>query len=326
MKKSFYLVVSTYLASIAIGMTAPGALAAEPYPFKPIRIIVPAQPGGALDITTRLVAQKMSEKLGQSVIVDNRSGGDTLVGTRLVKAAPADGYTLLAQANGFSTLPSMKLDPGYDPLKDFTGIGFMIRSPLIMEVGAGEPDRTVTDFINRAKAHPNQLSYGHAGTGSPIHIASEMFLRSQALQVTDVPYKGNGAALPDVIGGRSAMIFDGYISSAAFIQSGKLRPLAVTSSKRIAPLADVPTFIELGMDFNYTLWLGLVARTGTPKDVIQRLSEALHFATASRELNIRFRNEGSDPSFVTPDEFNAYLTNEVTNMSKLIGDLKLLKQ
>jgi tripartite-type tricarboxylate transporter receptor subunit TctC len=241
------------------------AKAADVYPNKPVRFIVPAAPGGALDLTTRLVAQKMSERPGQTILVENRPGGDTLIGTRVVKDAPSDGYTVLATANGFTLLPNMRVDPGYDPLKDYTAVGFMTRSPMILEAGSDRADKTLADFAARAKARPGALSYGHAGVGSPPHIAAAGFVQSAGLNIVHVPYKGNGAALPDVIGGRLDIIVDGYISSSSFIKAGKLRPLAVSSPTRMASLPDVPTFMEQGFNYTYTLWLGLVARAGVSK-------------------------------------------------------------
>jgi tripartite-type tricarboxylate transporter receptor subunit TctC len=311
------------LLSLALA-AASSAAAADAFPSHPVRIIVPASPGGALDLTTRLVAAKMSEKLGQTVIVDNRPGGDSILGTRLAKEAPADGYTILATANGFSLLPFLKLDPGYDPLKDFTGLGLMIRSPMVMDVGVNQPERTVKDFIAEAKG--GRLTFASGGVGGPPHVAAVMFFQAAGLDVTHVPYKGNGAAMPDVISGRVNTIFDGYISSAAFIKGGKLRPLAVTSAQRMAVMPEVPTFVEQGVDYTYTLWLGLVMRAGTPQDAVQKLSEALKYATSSKELDERFRSEGSDPSFVTPNEFNDYLTKEVAQMGKLASELRLPKE
>jgi tripartite-type tricarboxylate transporter receptor subunit TctC len=312
------------LALLALMFAVDSAAAAEVSPSKPVRIIVPAASGGSLDITTRLVAQKMGEKLGQSVIVDNRPGADTLLGTRLVKDAPADGYTILAQANGFSVLPALKLDPGYDPLKDFTAIGPMVRSPLIMVVAADQPDRTLQEFIARAKT--NKLSYASGGAGTPPQLAAAMFLQQADLNVLHVPYKGNGAALPDVAAGRVNMLFDGYISSASYLKAGKLKALAVTSSTRIAPLPDVPTFTEQGVNYTYTLWLGLLAPSGTSKEVVQRLSDALHYATTSQDLSERFRSEGSEPMAISPDEFNEYLMKEVAQMTDLATTLKITKE
>ncbi|MDF3836702.1 tripartite tricarboxylate transporter substrate binding protein [Cupriavidus basilensis] len=318
------LLCASVLAVLAQGITATVTQAAEPFPSKPVRIIVPAAAGGSLDIIARLVAQKMGEKLGQTVIVENRAGGDTLVATRYVKDTPADGYTLLAQANGFTILPSLKQDAGYDPLKDFTAIGLMARSPMIMLVSANDPSRNVKEFIVRAKS--DKLSFASGGVGGPPHMAAAMFLRMQGLELTNVPYKGNSLALPDVVAGRVTTIFDGYTSCVAYLKSGKLRPLAVTSATRNGPLPDVPTFKEQGIDYEYTLWMGLLARAGTPKEIVGRLSESLQYATSSKDLIDRLVSEGADPSFVTPEAFNKYLAAEVPQMEKLVMELKLPRQ
>lgn len=312
------------IACLGLSLAAVAAMAADTYPSKPIRIILPAAAGGGLDIVARLVAVKMGEKLGQPVIVENQAGGDTLVGTRNAKSAPADGYTVLAHANGFTILPELKEDPGYDPLKDFTGIGLMSRAPFVMEVAATDPSRNIREFVARAKKE--NLTFASGGIGGPPHMAAVMFLKSQGLDMTMVPYKGNGVALPDVASGRVTMIFDTYVSSLPFIQSGKLRPLAVTSTTRIAPIPDVPTFVESGMNYQYNLWLGLVVRSGTSKDIVDKLSDALRYALESKDLKARLMSEGSDPSFVTSEEFNAYLTKEVAEMKVLVKELGIPKQ
>ncbi|WP_035883417.1 Bug family tripartite tricarboxylate transporter substrate binding protein [Cupriavidus metallidurans] len=309
---------------LAQGLVVTPVMAAETFPSKVIRIVVPAAAGGSLDVIARLVAQKMGEKLGQTVIVENRAGGDTLVGTRYVKDSPADGYTLLAQANGFTVLPSLKQDAGYDPLRDFTGIGLMARSPMIMLVSPDNPSRNLKEFVARAKS--TTLSFASGGFGGPPHMAAAMFLKMQGLELTNVPYKGNSLALPDVAAGRVTTIFDGYTSCVAYIKSGKLRPLAVTSSTRNGPMPSVPTFKEQGFDYEYSLWMGLVARAGTPKEVIARLSDALRYANGSKDLVDRLVADGADPTFISSYEFNRYLEAEVPQMEKLVSDLKLPKQ
>lgn len=312
-------------ALAAAFVCASTACAADPFPSKPVRIVVPSSPGGALDITTRLVAQKMSEKLGQSVIVDNRAGGDTLLGTRLVKAAAPDGYTILAQANGFAAMPAIKTDPGFDPLKDFVAIGTMLRSPLVMYVGSDQPDHSVRELIARAKANPGRLSYAHGGVASPPHSSAAQFVQQTGIDVLVVPYKGVGNALPDVAAGRVTMIVAGYSGGLPYIQSGKLRPLAVTGTKRIPALPNVPTWQEQGVNFSYSLWLGLLAPAGTPKDVVHRLAEALKYATGSREINERLRAEGLEAMPASPDEFQDQLAKETTQMERLMRDLKIEK-
>jgi tripartite-type tricarboxylate transporter receptor subunit TctC len=305
---------------------ASGAAAIEPFPAKPIRIIVPSAPGGALDITTRLVAQKMGEKLGQSVIVDNRPGGDTLLGTRLAKDAPADGYTILAQANGFTALPALKLEPGYDPIKNFTAIGPMLRSAQVMWASVEEPDRSVADFIARAKANPGKLNYAHGGVGSPLHLGAAQFIYQTGIDVPAVPYKGSGAALPDVAAGRVNVLFAAYTGGAPYLQAGKLKPLGVTGTQRLAALPNVPTFKEQGVDFTYYFWLGLLAPAGTSKEAIQKLAEALKYATSSKELTERFRAEGSEVMPGSSEEFEAYLAKEVVDTARAMRDLKVKKE
>lgn len=314
------------LRTIATCVACAGAMSAHgagEYPAKPIRFIVGTAPGGATDLTTRLVAQKMSEKLGQSIIVENRPGGDTLVAVRYVKDQPADGYTILAQSLNFTATPYTRLDPGY-AMKDFTGVGMMTRVPFIMLVGGEEPVRTVSDYVARAKAMP--LSYGHGGVAGAPQIAAETFLKAYKLNVQAIPYKGNGAVMPDVVAGRLSMFFDAYISSASFIKSGRMRALAVAAPQRIPAAPDIPTFKEQGLDFNYSVWLGLVAKAGTPPEAVARLSEALQYALNSRELSERFKADGAEATFMTPAAFTDYLNREYTEMAKVAADLKFSKE
>lgn len=316
------------LAVAILGLAgATAAVAADPFPSKPIRIVVPTVAGGLADVTARQVAQRMSEKLGQPVIVDNRPGADTLLGTRLVKDAPADGYTLLLQADGVTVWPSLKQNPGYDLERDFTAVGPILRLPFLLVVNAQSPDRTLSDFIARGKADPKKMSFASGGVGTPPHIGAAIFLQQAGLDLMHVPYKGNAAAMPDIIGGRVDMIMDPYATSGGNVKAGKLRALGVSSSARLAALPDVPTFAEQGLpNAGYTSWLGLLAPAATPKDVIQRLSEALHSAVTSKELNDRIRADGNEPVIMSPDEFNKYLKAQLGQMAKLVNELKLPKQ
>lgn len=312
-------------AALALAAAAGTCAAADPYPSRPIRIVVCTAPGGATDATTRLVAQKMSEKLGQPVIVDNRPGGDTLIGILHVREQPADGYTLLAQSLNFSTLPYIKSNPGYSP-RDFTGVGMMSRIPFILLVGGDEPVRSVADYVALARREKDKLSYGHGGVAGAPHIAGELFKRAYNLNdVLAVPYRGNGAVMPDVVAGRVSFFFDAYVSSGGQIAGGKMRALAVTSPARLPALPNVPTFRELGTDFTYSVWLGLLAKTGTPPEVLNKLSEAIRYALESKEVGDRIRGDGSDTSFMTPKDFSEYLAREYTEMAKVAIDLKFTK-
>ncbi|HSV83386.1 MAG TPA: tripartite tricarboxylate transporter substrate binding protein [Ramlibacter sp.] len=306
---------------------AAAASAAEPFPVRPVKIVVNTAPGGLTDITTRLIAQKMGEKLGQSVVIDNRAGGDGLLGIRTVKAAPADGYTLLASAGTIAIQPAVKQDPGYDLLKDFAPVGPMIRSPLLMVVAADQPDKTLQDFMARARANPAKLSYASAGVGTTTHIGAAMFLQQAGLNMLHVPYKGNGAAMPDVMSGRVGMIFEAYGSGASKVKEGRLRALGVTSTRRLPGLPDVPTIAEQGVpNYSYYLYLALLAPAGTPKDVVQRLSEALRSALASKDLLDRFRDDGSEPMDMSSEQFTEFLRRDLQQMARLVGELGLTKQ
>lgn len=317
-------IVTRGLAALLMGLATSLPCLADDYPSKPLRIIVPVPPGGAMDVSVRLVALKMGEKLGQSIIVENRPGGDTVLGTRVVKDLPADGYTILAQSNGFSTQPALKKEPGYDPLKDFVPLGPIIRGPVIVEQGAEQPDKSMKDFIARART--SKLSYATPGIGSAPHLAGALLLQKLGLDVMHVPYKGASAAYPDVISGRVNLFVDGYAGSAQFITSGKMRALAVTGPTRINVLPDVPTLLEQGIDVNFSYWIGLIVKAGTPRDVVAKLSDALKYALGTKELADRFRADGVDSSFMAPAEFRDYIAREIVDTGKLISDLKIPKE
>lgn len=324
MKSWFGALIGAVAATL---MVAQPAVSADAFPSRPIRIIVNTAPGGLTDVTTRLVAQHMGEYLKQSVIVDNRAGGDGLIGIRAVKGAPPDGYTLLASAGTIAFQMSVRQDAGYDLLKDFTGIGIMGRSPYLMVVAASQPEKTLTDFIARAKANPGKLSYASAGVGTVPHLAAERFIRQAGIKVMHVPYKGNGPAAADVMSGRIDFILEGYGSSNPRIKAGQVRVLGVTSAARLPALPDVPTFGEQGVA-NYTAhtWLCLVAPAGTPKEVVQRLSEALRTAKSNPAIRERFRADATEDMDMSTEKFNQFLSREVAQGQKLVADLGLDKQ
>jgi tripartite-type tricarboxylate transporter receptor subunit TctC len=310
--------------ALAVGCISP-VQAAGTYPDHPIRMIVPAAPGGLLDVTTRLVARRMSEELGVSIIVDNRPGGETLVGTQVVKNAQPDGYTVLSQANNMTARPAFYKDPGYDLMKDFTPVGPMIRAPLVMLVPSSGP-KTFGEWVAQARAQPNKIAFASGGIGTPQYVAAALLQHDARLSLLHVPYSGNGAAMPDVMGGRVNMIFDGYGSCAGYIKSQKLHPLGVTSGNRLADLPSVPTIAEEGYpNYNYFLWLGLFAPAGTSPETVQRLSDALHKALNNKDLAERFHTEGSEPMMMTPAEFGNFLNQDLSQMSQLVKEAGIQK-
>jgi tripartite-type tricarboxylate transporter receptor subunit TctC len=305
--------------ALTLVAAAAAAHAADPFPDKQIRLIIPAAAGGSLDITARVFAQKMSEKLGQPIVVDNRPGGETLLGTRVDKAAPADGYTLLGQASGFTLFPLLRNDAGYDALKDFAPVGIMLRAPRVVVVSSDKPYRSLAEFIAAAKG--GQLTYGSGGVGTPTHIAMESFAQALGLHLTNVPFRGTGAALPEVASGRVDVMFDAISSSRPYIEGGKLRPLAVSADKRVPLLPAVPTIKEQGVAYTNFFWLGLLAPAGTPRDVVAKLADAMKAASDSPDLRARFQADGSDPTYVGPEEFGTFLRKEVAEMATLAKTL-----
>lgn len=313
-------------ALLALASTS-AVLAQEAYPNRPIRVIVNTAPGGLTDVITRLVALQMGEHLKQSLIVDNRAGGDGLIGIRAVKTAPADGYTLLATAGTIALQMAVRNDPGYDLTKDFVGIGPLGRSPFLLVSAPTQPYQTLQDFAARARANPDKLSFGSAGVGTVPHLGTEKLLQQMGLKLQHVPYKGNGPAMPDVMSGRVDVIFEAYGSSVGKIKGGQLRVLAVTGNNRLSAIPDVPTVAEQGLPgYSWYTWLSLTAPAGTPKDVVQKLSEALRAAMASKAVTDRFREDGMEAMTMSPDEFNQFLAREVTQAHKTVTDLNIPKQ
>jgi len=300
--------------------------AADAYPSKPVRIVVNTAPGGLTDVVTRLVAQKMGDTLREPFVVENKAGGDGLIGIREVKVSPADGYTLLASAGTIAIQMSMKAQPGYDLLRDFAGIGLMARSPFLIVVAPGKPDQTLKDFVARARSDP-KMSYASAGVGTVPHLAMEAFMKQAGIKLMHIPYKGNGAAMPDVMGGRVDTILEAFGSSSGKIASGQLRALGITAAMRNLALPDVPTFTEQGWPgYTFYTWMCLVAPAGTPKVVVQTLSDALRHATASKDIQERYRKDGVEAIEMTPEEFDRFLAKEVARAGALVTELNLTKE
>ncbi len=312
-------------ALVALG-SSPLALA-DSYPNRSIRIIVHSSPGALLDVTTRVVAQEMSKDLGQPIVIENRPGADGMLGIRVVKAALADGYTLLAAANTVAQLPAFRKDPGYELAKDFTGIGMMNRAPLLLVGAPSQPSKTLAELIDNAKAHPGKLVMAHAGKGTSVHMASALFFHQTGTNFLDVPYKGAAAALPDVVGGRANVMFDGANSSGPLVKDGKLRAYGVTSATRSPAFPDIPTLAEQGLsNYSFYVYLGLLAPANVPKDVVPRLSRALRKALASDSVKERFGNDGAEPGSMSPEEFTKFLKEDAVRTQKVAADLGYVKE
>ena len=315
------------LATTSALALSTAATAADAFPSRPLRIIVPVAAGGWGDLSTRVVAQKLSEELGQSVVVENRTGAGGLVGIRYVKSAPADGYTLVSTGATMPIQAAISADPGFDPLKDFAGVGYLVRSPSVVVVGANAADRTLADVMGRAKAGPNKVSYASAGVGTATHIAAASFLQQARLEMLHVPYRGNGAAMTDVIAGRVDFMFDAFGSSSANLAGGRLRAVAVTSSERLRVLPQVPTVAEQGVPgFSSYFWLGLFAPAGTPDDIVRKLSTALSRTLNNHQVKERLQMDGTEALAMSPAEFKTFFGNEVAQIRALVQALGIPKQ
>jgi tripartite-type tricarboxylate transporter receptor subunit TctC len=321
------------LKKFAIGMLIAaasgysGIASSADYPSRTIRIIVPVSAGGWGDVTTRVVAQKLGEVLGQSVLVDNRTGAGGLVGIRYTKEQPADGYTLMSTGSTISIQEALNKEPGFDALKDFTLVGTFARSPALIVAGAKSSYKSLSDLIADAKAHPGQITYGSAGIGTTTHIAAAMMLKQAKLQMQHVPFKGNGAAMPDVIAGRVSFMIDAYGSSAAGLHGGLLKALAVTSDSRLPVLADVPTAAQQGLaGFTYYYWLGLFAPAGTPKDVVKKLNDAMAKVLSDPALKAKLEAQGTEPFYKTTADSGTFLNKDLTDNQDMIKAMGIPKQ
>lgn len=308
----FALVLSVLAAATAHGQSA--------YPQRPVRIIVAVTPGGTSDLIARGVARAMSESLGQQVNVENRPSASSLVGTQLVAKATADGYTLLHMANTFAVVPSLILNPGYDPLKDFVGVSLTGIVPKILSVNPALPVNSVKELIALAKARPGQITYASAGVGGTGHMAAELFSYQVGLKMLHVPYKGASQALVDVVGGQVMIMFDEMISSLPYVRGGKLRALGVTTPTRSPLLPNTPTIDEAGVKgFEDSTFTGLMAPAGTPPEVLTRLHSEVTRAVQVPQLRQTFLEVGVElTASPSPDAFTAYVRKEYEKKLKVI--------
>ena len=289
------------------------------YPSRAVRIVVPLTAGGNLDIVARAVAEQISKSLGHPVLVENRPGASSLVGTQLAARAAPDGYTLLAVANTFATVPLVVADPGYDPLKDFAGVTLTCLVPQVLIVNPAFPAHSVKELISLARSEPGKISYASSGNGSTGHMAAELFSSQAGISMLHVPYKGNSQALVDVIGGQVTMMFDQVSTSAPQIKAGKVRALAVTSLGRSPLLPELPTVDESGVaGYEDVTFNGLVAPAGTPHDVLVRLNHAVAVAVTEKDLYRRFIERGIElKASTSPEEFGGYIRAEAGKKARL---------
>ncbi len=309
-------------ASILLCMA--GMAAAQDYPNRPIRLVVPQPPGGPTDIVARLVAQKLSERLGQQVIVDNRPGAGSNIGTDIVAKAPKDGYTLVVGTVQHIVNPFLFSSLPFDAVKDFTPVTLMTKAHIVLVVNPELPVQSVKELIAYAKSKPGGISWASAGNGSTSHLALELFKVETGVPATHVPYKGTPPALNDLLGGRVQVMFDGVITSLPHIKAGKLRPIAVASLTRSPLLPDVPTMTEAGVAGFETVGLAaILAPSGTPPAIVDKVAREVAAILRMPDVRAQLEAMGLEIVASPPAEFAAYIDSESKKWGKLIKDAKV---
>ncbi len=300
-------------------LLAPGYSAAQAYPSKTVRLIVPFAAGGSTDVIARVLAPRLAEAWGQQVIVDNRPGGNTTIGTDIVAKSAPDGHTLLITPAPFTVVPSVLKKLPYDPAKDFEPITLINTTPMGLVVHPGVPAKNVRELVALAKARPGQMNFASSGNGGVPHLSGELLNAMAGVKMIHVPYKGNAPALVDLVGGHVDMAFNGLTSVMPFIKSGRLRVLGVTSIGRTAALPEVPTLDEQGLKgFQAVAWNGITAPARTPRDVIAKIADSTVRIVKSPELAEQLKRDGSDPVGSSTAEFATHLRDEVAKWKKVL--------
>lgn len=307
------------LLSAAFVLASAVAAAQEAYPNKPVHLVVPFTPGGVTDLLARAIGEKLTTRLRQPVLVENRSGGGTVIASDYVAKAPADGYTIMLAASSLSTAPLIYPKVGYDPVKSFAAITLVAAVPHVLVVPANSPIKSVKELIAYAKDHPGKLSYGSVGTGTSNHLEGELLKNMANIFMVHIPYRGSAPALTDVMAGQVDVMFDPIASTGPFIKAGKLRALAISTSKRSPAMPDLPTVAESGLPgYEAVPWLGLVAPVGTPSAIVDRLNKEVTAIMEEPEMKERLRGWGLDPVGNSPAAFGSFIGSEVTKWGRVI--------
>ena len=311
----------TFIATccLALGLTA--TWAADPYPTKPITLIVPQAPGGANDIVARALAQRLAVALGQPVVVDNKPGAGGNVGTALAARAPKDGYTLMITAQSAQTInPSLYKKVPFDPIKDFEPIMVVATAPYLLAVSPNFPAKNIKELIALAKADPGKLTYASAGNGTVNHLLGEMLKTTANVDIVHVPYKGAAAAATDVIAGLCTMTFGSFPGVMPFVKSGQLRVIAAATEQRTSLAPDMPTLAESVPGLHANAWYGLFAPAGTPKEIVSRLHQEIVKLLQLPEIKERFNALGAEVTPSTPDQLAALVKSDLARWSKIVKD------
>jgi tripartite-type tricarboxylate transporter receptor subunit TctC len=308
---------------IIFGFLVAGAKA-QPYPSKPIRLVVPVPPGGSNDVLSRITAQAMSPGLGQQVVIDNRAGAAGMIGADNVAKSAPDGYSLLNIQASFVANPALRTRMPYDTLNDFAFVGMMARAPLLAVVHPSLPVKNIKELVALAKSHPGQINYGTPGIGSYTQLATELFRRMAGINIVHVPYKGIAPALTDLMGGQLQLAMTSPPSVMSQVQAGRLKALAVGSEKRSVFLPNIPTIAESGYaDYRADYWWGIAAPAKTPVEIVNRLAAELNKALQSAEIKQRYAAEGAEPTAMTREQLRQFIAADIPRWRQVALDANI---
>jgi tripartite-type tricarboxylate transporter receptor subunit TctC len=310
---------------LAAALAAPAAAFAQDWPGKPIRLIVPYPPGGFTDVTARLIGQKLGERLGQTVVVDNKSGANGTLGVDALAKSPADGYTLAVVIAAHAANTTLYAKLPYDPRKDLAAVSLIGISPLVAAVNNDAPFKSVPELIAYAKKNPGKVSFGSSGNGSAVHLTTELLKSVTGADMVHIPYRGAAAALTDLMGGQIQLFMDAAQGLIQPGRGGKVRLIGVAAEKRLPVLPEVPTFIEQGLTgFTGSTWAGLLAPAGTPQPILRRVSEEVAQIVRMDEVKARLDAMGTIPVGSSPAEFDAFINAETAKWGKVIREAKVV--
>ncbi len=321
MKKRKFLALATASSLTAF---ASSFASAQTYPGKPIRLVVPFPPGGATDLFARTVSQKLSDRLGQPVVVDNKPGAGGTLGSDIVAKAPADGYTLLLSTSSTHSIgPNLNPKIPYDAVRDFTPISHLGNAPSIMLVPNSSPAKTVKEWIDHARKNPGRLNYASSGNGTIVHLTAELFKSQANLFVLHIPYRGTALAIPDLVSGKIDVLFDSLPTGLPHVKDGRLRALGVTSAKRTPLAPDLPPISDVLPGYESVTWFGLFGPRGLPAEIVQRLNVAASQVLGDPDAIDRLTRLGIEPAGGSPDQFTRMLALESAKWRKIIQERKI---
>jgi tripartite-type tricarboxylate transporter receptor subunit TctC len=305
------------LSAVCAGFAGPAA--AQSWPDKPVKIVVPFGPGGPADVYARILGQELTETFRQQFIIDNKPGAGAIIGTEVVAKSPPDGYTLLMMSNTHTTNETLFSKKPYELLRDLTPVAPVNSSDLVMVVHPSVQAKTLAEFIALAKANPGKLSYASSGPGTPYHMAGELFKSMSGTDILHVPHKSSGEARNDVMGGHVQMMFDAVTAMKGAIDTREVRALATTGLQRSTVLADVPTVSEAGVPgYEATIWLGIMAPKGTPKEIVDKLNAEIARIVATPKIKEAWAKQGAVPMSMTPDQFGEFLKKDIDKWAAVI--------